>query len=110
MTVENDATAAAAAARSAGFRNLSMDLILGWPGETRARFLDSLHRLLDLAPDHVSLYVLETDGKSVIGHRASAGTLRLTGMDERQARAAEAVRAAGADWGVPSTIPVGPPR
>ena len=77
----DDATAAVRAARTAGFTNVSMDLILGWPGETRERFLHSLHRLLDLAPDHVSLYILETDGKTVVAHRASEGTLRLPDDD-----------------------------
>ena len=76
-----DAMAAGRAARGAGFRNISMDLILGWPGETRERFLQSLHRLLELRPDHVSLYVLETDGKTVVAHRASEGTLRLPDDD-----------------------------
>ena len=77
----NDATTAAKAARAAGFTNLSMDLILGWPGETRERFLGSLRRLLDLGPDHVSLYVLETDGKTVVAHRAREGTLNLPDDD-----------------------------
>lgn len=76
-----DAAAAARAAREAGFRNVSMDLILGWPGETRERFLLSLHRLLELRPDHVSLYVLETDGRTVVAHRAREGTLRLPDDD-----------------------------
>jgi putative oxygen-independent coproporphyrinogen III oxidase len=76
-----DVARAVASARIAGFRNLSMDLILGWPGETRMRFLDSLNRLLELGPDHVSLYVLETDGKSVVAHRASEGTLNLPDDD-----------------------------
>jgi oxygen-independent coproporphyrinogen III oxidase len=76
-----DAVAAVHAARAAGFDNLSTDLILGWPGETRERFLDGLRLLLDLAPDHVSLYVLETDGKSVVAHHARAGTLHLPDDD-----------------------------
>lgn len=77
----DEATAAARAARAAGFSNLSVDLILGWPGETRERFFGSLNRLLDLGPDHVSLYVLETDGKTVVAHRAAEGTLRLPDDD-----------------------------
>jgi putative oxygen-independent coproporphyrinogen III oxidase len=76
-----DASRAARAVRAAGFRNVSLDLILGWPGETRERFTASLNRLLDLGPDHVSLYVLETDGKSVIAHKAREGTLNLPDDD-----------------------------
>lgn len=77
----DDSTAALRAARSAGFTNISMDLILGWPGESRERFFTSLRRLIDLGPDHVSLYVLETDGKTVVAHRASEGTLNLPDDD-----------------------------
>ena len=77
----DDGARAARSARTAGFRNISMDLILGWPGETRQRFLSALDRLLDLGPDHVSLYVLETDGKTVVAHRARAGTLNLPDDD-----------------------------
>ena len=77
----DDAAASVRASRAAGFTNISMDLILGWPGETRERFLVSLRRLLDLGPDHVSLYVLETDGKTVVAHRAREGTLHLPDDD-----------------------------
>ena len=72
-----DAVSAVRAARAAGFTNLSIDLILGWPGETRDRFHTSLSQLIDLGPDHVSLYVLETDGKTVVAHRAREATLHL---------------------------------
>ncbi len=77
----DDAVSAVRAARAAGFANVSMDLILGWPGETRERFFTSLRRLIDLGPDHVSLYVLETDGKTVVAHRAREGTLHLPDDD-----------------------------
>lgn len=76
-----DSVRAFRAARAAGVANLSADLILGWPGETRDRFLAGLHRLLDLGPDHVSLYVLEIDGKTVVAHHARAGTLHLPDDD-----------------------------
>lgn len=77
----DDAAAGFRAARQAGFSSLSVDLILGWPGETRERFLVTLHRLMDLGPDHVSLYVLETDGKTVVAHRAREGALHLPDDD-----------------------------
>jgi oxygen-independent coproporphyrinogen-3 oxidase len=76
-----DSAACVRGARAAGFTNVSMDLILGWPGETHDRFLPGLRQLLDLGPDHVSLYVLETDGKTLVSHGAKAGTLRLPDDD-----------------------------
>ncbi len=45
----------AADARRAGFENLNLDLILGWPGETRERWTRQLDGFLALEPDHVSV-------------------------------------------------------
>jgi oxygen-independent coproporphyrinogen III oxidase len=73
--------ATVADARAAGFQNLSIDLILGWPGETRARWRGALELAGDLAPDHVSLYVLEVEGKTLLQHRARRGQLDLPDAD-----------------------------
>jgi oxygen-independent coproporphyrinogen-3 oxidase len=72
-----DSRLAAREARDAGFANLSLDLILGWPGETRERFGRGLEELLALEPDHASLYVLEVDGRTVLSHRKRQGGLSL---------------------------------
>jgi oxygen-independent coproporphyrinogen-3 oxidase len=76
-----DARRAVEWAQAAGFANVSVDLILGWPGETRERWARNLDGLRALAPDHVSLYVLEVEGKTVLGHRARRGTLALPDED-----------------------------
>ncbi len=62
-------------ARQAGFQNLSLDLILGWPGESTARWNRTVDITLALEPDHVSLYLLEVEGKTVLGHRQRLGRL-----------------------------------
>jgi oxygen-independent coproporphyrinogen-3 oxidase len=72
-----DNAASVAAARRAGFDNVSVDLILGWPGETEARWQRTLASALALAPEHVSLYILEVDGRNVLAHQERAGTLLL---------------------------------
>jgi len=46
-------------ARSAGFDNLSLDLMMWLPGQTTADWLASVDRLIELEPDHASLYLLE---------------------------------------------------
>jgi oxygen-independent coproporphyrinogen-3 oxidase len=51
--------AAFAAARAAGFANLSVDLIYGIPGQSVADWRDGLERALALGPDHLSLYALQ---------------------------------------------------
>jgi oxygen-independent coproporphyrinogen-3 oxidase len=77
----DDARRAVAEARRAGFSNLNVDLILGWPGETRERWHLCLKGLLALEPDHVSLYVLEVEGKTALAHRQRVGRLELPDDD-----------------------------
>ncbi|HWX25088.1 MAG TPA: radical SAM family heme chaperone HemW, partial [Vicinamibacteria bacterium] len=73
----DDAYRAFDGARGAGFDNVSLDFILGWPGETQERWERNLRAVEDLSPDHVSLYVLEVEGKTVLGHEAQKGRLAL---------------------------------
>ena len=53
------ARAAFAAIRAAGCGNLSLDLMMWLPAQSRAACAASLEALLALAPDHASLYMLE---------------------------------------------------
>jgi oxygen-independent coproporphyrinogen-3 oxidase len=58
-----DTARAVAAARAAGFSNVSLDLMYGWPGQTSAQWRQELERVLageigGAAPDHLSLYGL----------------------------------------------------
>ena len=48
-----------ALAREAGFRNISLDLIFGLPGESEAEWVSDIEAALSLKPEHVSLYNLE---------------------------------------------------
>jgi putative oxygen-independent coproporphyrinogen III oxidase len=54
-----EARDAYAAARGAGFENVSIDLIYGIPGQSLDDWRAGLHAALDLAPDHVSCYALQ---------------------------------------------------
>ena len=51
--------AAFAAARAAGFENVSVDLIYGIPGQSMPDWRDGLDRALALGPNHLSLYALQ---------------------------------------------------
>ena len=53
------ARAAVRDARAAGFDNVSIDLIMGLPGQSLGDWLASVDSLVALAPEHASLYVLE---------------------------------------------------
>ncbi len=46
-------------ARQAGFDNLSLDLMLWLPGQRPVDWLESIDALIDVGPDHASLYLLE---------------------------------------------------
>ncbi len=53
------AKAAIAEAREAGFDNVSLDLMLWLPQQTMAAWRATVEEAIALAPDHVSLYLLE---------------------------------------------------
>ena len=46
-------------ARAAGFDNVSLDLIMWLPRQTVAEWRESVEGLIELGPDHASLYLLE---------------------------------------------------
>jgi oxygen-independent coproporphyrinogen-3 oxidase len=46
-------------ARAAGFDNLSLDLMMWLPGQQPTDWLGSVDALIDVAPEHASLYLLE---------------------------------------------------
>ena len=53
------ARSAVADAREAGFDNVSIDLMLWLPQQTLAAWQETVEAALDVAPDHISLYLLE---------------------------------------------------
>lgn len=48
-------------ARSAGFANISLDLIWGLPGQRESQWLETLRRAVELAPEHLSCYGLSLE-------------------------------------------------
>jgi oxygen-independent coproporphyrinogen-3 oxidase len=54
-----EAREAFAAARAAGFDNISIDLIYGIPGQSLEDWRQGLHAALALGPDHLSCYALQ---------------------------------------------------
>jgi oxygen-independent coproporphyrinogen III oxidase len=45
--------------RYAGFENISIDLIAGFPCQSRKSLCDSLEKVAELQPEHLSIYLLE---------------------------------------------------
>ncbi len=89
--------------RDAGIGNISFDLIAGLPHQTKESWGQSLEELAGLAPEHVSVYMLEIDegsrlGKELLqgGGKYSAGAVPSEDeMAEFYEMAQEALGAAG---------------
>ena len=58
---------------AAGIRNISFDLIAGLPHQTPESWRNSLDELIQLAPQHVSIYLLEVDEGSHLGSELLRG-------------------------------------
>lgn len=48
-------------ARRAGFDNINIDIMSGLPGQTIHTYVDTLSRVLDFAPEHISAYSLSVE-------------------------------------------------
>ncbi|HXT95163.1 MAG TPA: radical SAM family heme chaperone HemW [Polyangia bacterium] len=91
--------AAVAAARAAGFDNLSIDLIFGVPGQTRDDWGRAIEGAVALAPEHLSAYALTIERGTAFGARDRAGDLPRPD-DEVVADMFEAARAGFAAAGL----------
>ena len=76
-----DVYRAAAILRAAGIANISFDLIAGLPKQTRGSWMESLDSLVELAPEHVSVYLLEVDEGSRLGGEILRGGKRYSAGD-----------------------------
>ena len=76
-----DVYRAAAILRRAGIANISFDLIAGLPKQTRATWRESVDSLVELAPEHVSVYLLEVDEGSRLGSEMLRGGNRYSAGD-----------------------------
>jgi len=101
--------------RSAGFTNISLDLIAGLPYQTPASWRESLDETLALRPQHISIYLFEIDEASRLGRELLAGGARYSAaavpsddaMADSYEFACERLRQAGYDhyeisnWALP---------
>lgn len=62
-----------AMARDAGFGNVSIDLIYSLPGQTRARWEQTLRRACTLGPDHIAAYSLIIEDQTPLARSVAAG-------------------------------------
>lgn len=76
-----ETVAAVAAARAAGFSNLSLDLIYARPGENRATLHRDLDRILALEPQHLSCYALTVEEGTPLATAHASGAVALPDED-----------------------------
>jgi oxygen-independent coproporphyrinogen-3 oxidase len=67
--------------RDEGIGNISFDLIAGLPHQTRESWQNSLEELAGLAPEHVSVYLLEIDEGSRLGGEVLRGGERYSARE-----------------------------
>jgi oxygen-independent coproporphyrinogen-3 oxidase len=68
-------------ARQAGFNNLNLDLIYGLPEQTLDRWQNTVKRIIDLHPEHVSAYALTLEYGTPFGRWSSKGLLPTPSPD-----------------------------
>ncbi len=76
------ARAAFGEARSAGFDNISLDLMLALPGQTRAHARESVEGLVALEPEHASVYLLELFPGTPLGDGMAPSGAAIPDEDE----------------------------
>jgi oxygen-independent coproporphyrinogen-3 oxidase len=64
-------------ARQAGFQNINFDLILGAPRQTIAGFMNGLQQLIDLRPEHFSIYLLEVHERTALSKQIESGKVAM---------------------------------
>lgn len=78
----DDARAAYAAARAAGFDNVNLDLIFAVPGESRHDWAEDVAEMLALAPEHISAYNLTYEAGTPFHTLRARGALTPLGEDD----------------------------
>ncbi|MDH5380923.1 MAG: radical SAM family heme chaperone HemW [Cyclobacteriaceae bacterium] len=73
-------------ARNAGFDNISIDLIYGLPKTSIHSLEHDLETILKIQPDHVSVYGLTIEDKTVFGHQHKKGLLKILSEEEESER------------------------
>ena len=69
-------------ARTAGFTNISVDLMFGIPGQTMKIWKDTLENVLELTPDHVSGYCLSFEEDTEYYNLYKSKKLSIPDLDE----------------------------
>lgn len=64
-------------AREAGFENINVDLMFGLPNQNMDQWKETLQRIVELCPDHISAYSLKIEEGTRFGSLYDQGLLNL---------------------------------
>lgn len=64
-------------AREVGFENINVDLMLGLPNQKIIDLKESLQKIIELQPEHISVYSLIVEDNTVISNKIEKGELEL---------------------------------
>lgn len=68
--------------QDAGFENLSIDLIYGYPLLTASKWLANVHKAIDFKTPHISAYSLTVEPRTPLAHAIRSG--KQLGLDDEQ--------------------------
>ena len=68
-------------AREVGFKNINVDLMLGLPNQTLDDIKDSVDKILELNPEHISTYSLIVEDSTPMERLIESGKLQLPDED-----------------------------
>ncbi|MTT32499.1 oxygen-independent coproporphyrinogen III oxidase [Terrilactibacillus sp. BCM23-1] len=77
----DDAAKAVEEAKKAGFENISIDLMFGLPNQTEDMLISSIQEALKLQTEHISIYSLQIEPKTIFFNRLKKGKLTLPGQE-----------------------------
>lgn len=60
---------------SEGFKNVNIDLIFGYPGQTLDEWIRDLRMAVELQPEHISTYALTYEGETPLAKKAVNGAI-----------------------------------
>ena len=80
-----EAAQAVGMARTAGFENISMDLMFGLPRQSVDSWRETLARAVSLEPDHISAYGLKLEEETPLAALVAAGQVTLPAEREEEA-------------------------
>ncbi len=68
-------------ARASGFQNINIDVMHGLPGQTQDDYLETLHAVTAIKPEHISSYALILEAGTPLFNRVKDGACALPSED-----------------------------